>query len=60
MDDADMPKRIYVKWDADPNDPASRWLTAEEDLDGNFDDGDTVGIYELKTTRVMRITHELT
>lgn len=53
-----LPKTIYVKKESDQNDPDSAYLLADEGM-LNMDDGDTVGVYELKETRVLRVTREL-
>jgi hypothetical protein len=53
-----LPKRIYVKRETDQNDKSSTWLQADETMD-SMEQGDTVGIYELKDTKTMRITKAL-
>lgn len=54
-----LPTRIYVKQETDPNDRTSEpYLVADESPD-SMDDGETVGIYELKETRTMHVSREL-
>ncbi len=53
-----LPKRIYVKREVDENDKDSTWLTANETI-RSMDDGDRVGVYELKEMRTMRIDQRL-
>lgn len=55
----EFPPRIYVRREEDASDPEHWWLNAEPDM-GAFDDGDRVAIYELKETRVLKVTRELT
>lgn len=54
-----LPNRIYVKKETDPNDRSGEpYLVADESPD-SMDDGDTVGIYELRDTRTMHIARDL-
>lgn len=53
-----LPNRIYVKRETDQNDKDSTWLDAHETTE-SMEHGDTVGIYELKETRTMKIIRDL-
>lgn len=52
-----MPKTIYVTWD-DTDVGGERYLIADTDTDG-INDGDAVGIYELRQVRRKVVKHEL-
>ena len=51
-----LPKLIYVTLRASGSN--GEYLEADAKPDGK-EDGDKVGIYELRETRIMRITHSL-
>jgi hypothetical protein len=53
-----LPPRIYVKLEADVNDPRDRVLVAAETFD-ELQDGDRVGVYELIDTRTAHVKREL-
>lgn len=53
-----LPKQIYVIREKDRNDQTSSYLLADETTT-TIEDGATVGVYELKETRRMKITREL-
>lgn len=54
-----LPRRIYVKRETDPNDRRSEsYLLASETTEG-IEHGETVGIYELKEQKIMRVTRDL-
>lgn len=50
-----LPPAIYVRWDGDYPD---MFLNADTSADA-ADDGDVVGVYELRETKTKHITHEL-
>jgi hypothetical protein len=47
-----------VKQETDPNDPDGGYLAADTTTD-SMEDGDEVGIYEIKETQTKRVTHSL-
>jgi len=53
-----LPPRIYVKLEADVNDPRDRVLVAAETFD-ELQDGDRVGVYDLTDTRTAHVTRQL-
>lgn len=53
-----LPKRIYVTKESDPNDKDSGYLVSNETLE-MIDHGATVGIYELVETRTLKVTRDL-
>ena len=53
-----LPKTIYVKKEQDQNDKTESYLIADETMN-SMEDGETVGIYELKDTRRMVVTKTL-
>lgn len=53
-----LPKRIYVKRETESNDPSDSYLVADEDAE-SMEDGDAVGVYELRETKTMRVTKAL-
>lgn len=58
MPKKDLPKVIYVIREADQNDKNQTWLLADETTD-SIEHGTTVGIYQLKETRKMRVDRRL-
>ena len=53
-----LPKRIYVKREVDPNDKNSAYLLADKTPD-EMEHGDTVGIYDLVSTKTMNVRKAL-
>ena len=53
-----LPKTVYVSIETDPNDKAASWLNAAA-TSNDIEHGQTVGIYELKETRVMKVSRHL-
>lgn len=53
-----LPKMIYVNRETDPNEKNETWLSAAETAD-SIEHGVTVGIYQLKETRKVRVTRQL-
>lgn len=54
-----LPKQVYVKLETNARDPSDCFLVADVTLE-NLADGERVGIYELKETRTVHVTRELT
>lgn len=52
-----LPKTVYVKFEKE-NNGGDTFLVADETPD-SFEDGETVGVYELKETKTKRVSHEL-
>ena len=50
-----LPAVVFVKWETDGDDP---YLALYESVDGP-ENGDRVGIYELRETKTKHVTHEL-
>jgi hypothetical protein len=50
-----LPSLVYVKWERDGDEP---YLALYETPEGP-DDGDLVGIYELRDTKTKRVVHAL-
>jgi hypothetical protein len=53
-----LPKLLYVKLEAMRHDPSDVMLVAAENLNGMVD-GESVGLYELKSTHTLRVTRAL-
>jgi len=51
-----LPKTIYVKWGGVDED--SLYLSADVEITG-LDDGDQVGVYELRAVSTKRVKHTL-
>lgn len=47
-----------MKRETDPNDPKADYLVADDTID-SAEDGDIVGVYELKETRTVHVSREL-